>query len=135
MQQIKNTYDNKTTNFAISIPHMRKISRVDEDQYKTIATDFMSNSMGLAYLGNDGRTVMNLGNHTKVAYSVPILLVAGNGGLQVINGYNVANSFNKVYQNQSDTLILNQKDMQKLLVDDGYAKMDLSCLPIMDKTR
>ena len=135
MQQIKNTYDNKTTNFAISIPHMRKISRVDEDQYKTIATDFISNSMGLAYLGNDGRTVMNLGNHTKVAYSVPILLVAGNGGIQVINGYNVANSFNKVYQNQSNTLILNQKDMQKLLVDDGYAKMDLSCLPIIDKTR
>ena len=135
LQQIKDTYNGKSTNFAISIPHMRKIGRVSENQYKTIATDFISNSMGLAYLGNDGRTVMNLGNHTKVAYSTPMLMVAGNGGLQVINGYNVANGFKKVYQNQSDMAILNQKDMQDLLVKDGYAKMDLSCLPIMNRTR
>ena len=91
--------------------------------------------MGLAYLGNDGRSIMNLGNHTKVAYSTPMLFVAGNGGLQVINGYNVANGFKKVYQNQSDMAILNQKDMQDLLVKDGFAKLDLSCLPIMDRTR
>lgn len=91
--------------------------------------------MGLAYLGNDGRTVMNLGNHTKIAYSTPMLQVAGNGGLQVINGYNVANEFKKVYQNQSDITILNQKDMQNLLIKNGYAKMDLSCLPIINKTR
>ena len=62
-------------------------------------------------------------------------ITAGNGGLQVINGYNVANGFKKVYQNQSDMAILNQKDMQDLLVKDGYAKMDLSCLPITDKSR
>lgn len=135
MQQIKDSYNGKSTNFAISIPHMRKIGRIGEDMYKTIATDFVSNSMGLAYLGSDDRTVMNLGNHTKVAYSTPMLMVAGNGGLQVINGYNVVNGFKKVYQNQSDMAILNQKDMQDLLVKDGYAKMDLSCLPIMDRTR
>lgn len=135
LQQIKEIVGNKTSNFAISIPHMRKIARIDNFLYQTLETDFISNSMGLAYLGNDGRTVMNLGNHTKVAYSTPMLMVAGNGGLQVINGYNVANGFKKVYQNQSDMAILNQKDMQDLLVKDGYAKMDLSCLPITDKSR
>ena len=135
LQQIKNTVGNKTSNFAISIPHMRKIARIDSFLYQTLETDFISNSMGLAYLGNDGRTVMNLGNHTKIAYSTPMLQVAGNGGLQVINGYNVANEFKKVYQNQSDITILNQKDMQNLLIKNGYAKMDLSCLPIINKTR
>lgn len=133
MQQIKESY--KNYNLTISMPQMRKIAKIDNDLYQTLTTEFISNSMGLAYMGNDGRTVMNLGNHTKVAYSIPMLMVAGNGGLQVINGYNVANGFKKVYQNQSDMAILNQKDMQDLLVKDGYAKMDLSCLPIIDKTR
>ena len=131
LQQIKEIVGNKTSNFAISIPHMRKIARIDDFLYQTLETDFISNSMGLAYLGNDGRTVMNLGNHTKVAYSTPMLMVAGNGGLQVINGYNVANGFKKVYRHQSELVVLNQKDMQDLLVKDGYAKMDLSCLPII----
>lgn len=114
---------------------MRKIAKIDNDLYQTLTTEFISNSMGLAYLGNDGRTVMNLGNHTKVAYSTPILLVAGNGGLQVINGYNVANGFKKVYRHQSELVVLNQKDMQDLLVKDGFARMNLSCLPITDRTR
>ena len=64
-----------------------------------------------------------------------MLFVAGNGGLQVINGYNVANGFKKVYRHQSELVVLNQKDMQDLLVKDGFAKMDLSCLPITDRTR
>lgn len=133
MQQIKDSYNGKSTNFAISIPHMRKIGRVSENQYKTIVTDFVSNSMGLAYLGSDGRTVMNLGNHRTVPYSTPMLLVEGNGGLQVINGYNVANGFNKVYKNQTPDLFLNKQEMENLLAGDGYAKLDLSCLPIINK--
>lgn len=135
LQQIKDTYNGKSTNFAISIPHMRKIGRIDNFLYQTLETDFISNSMGLAYLGNDGRTVMNLGNHTKVAYSTPMLMVAGNGGLQVINGYNVANGFKKVYKNQTPDVFLNKQEMENLLAGDGYAKLDLSCLPIMDRTR
>ena len=131
MQQIKDSYNGKSTNFAISLPHMRKIGRISENQYKTIATDFVSNSMGLAYLGSDGRTVMNLGNHRLVPYSTPMLLVEGNGGLQVINGYNVANGFNKRYQNQTEDVILDKNSMEKFLYDDGYANIDLSCLPII----
>ena len=133
LQQIKEIVGNKTSNFAISIPHMRKIARIDNFLYQTLETDFISNSMGLAYLGNDGRTVMNLGNHTKVAYSTPMLMVAGNGGLQVINGYNVANGFNKVYKNQTPDLFLNKQEIENLLAGDGYAKLDLSCLPIINK--
>lgn len=111
MQQIKDNYNGKSTNFAISIPHMRKIGRIGEDMYKTIATDFISNSMGLAYLGSDGRTVMDTGNHRLVPYTTPILLVEGNGGLQVINGYNVANAFHKRYQNQAEDVILDKNSM------------------------
>ena len=133
MHDIKKSYKNH--NLTISIPQMRKIAKIDNDLYQTITTEFISNSMGLAYLGNDGRSIMNLGNHTKVAYSTPMLFVAGNGGLQVINGYNVANGFKKVYRHQSELVVLNQKDMQNLLVKDGFAKLDLSCLPIMDRTR
>lgn len=131
MQQIKDNYNGKSTNFAISIPQMRKIGRIGEDMYKTIATDFVSNSMGLAYLGGDGRTVMNLGNHRLVPYSIPMLLVRGNGGLQVINGYNVANGFHKRYQNQTEDVILDKISMEKFLSDDGYANIDLSCFPII----
>jgi hypothetical protein len=40
-----------------------------------------------------------------------------------------------VYRHQSELVVLNQKDMQDLLVKDGFAKMDLSCLPITDRTR
>lgn len=131
MQQIKDNYNGKSTNFAISIPHMRKIGRIGEDMYKTIATDFISNSMGLAYLGSDGRTVMDTGNHRLVPYTTPILLVEGNGGLQVINGYNVANAFHKRYQNQTEDVILDKNSMEKFLYDDGYANINLSCLPII----
>lgn len=131
MQQIKDNYNSKSTNFAISIPHMRKIGRIGEDMYKTIATDFISNSMGLAYLGSDGRTVMDTGNHRLVPYTTPILLVEGNGGLQVINGYNVANAFHKRYQNQTEDVILDKNSMEKFLYDDGYANINLSCLPII----
>ncbi len=131
MQQIKDNYNSKSTNFAISIPHMRKIGRIGEDMYKTIATDFISNSMGLAYLGSDGRTVMDTGNHRLVPYTTPTLLVEGNGGLQVINGYNVANAFHKRYQNQTEDVILDKNSMEKFLYDDGYANINLSCLPII----
>lgn len=135
LQQIKETYKDKNSNFAINIPHMRKIARIDKLLYQTLETDLVSNSMGLAYLGTDGRTVMDLGHHKKIPYNTPMLLLYGNGGLQVINGYNVANGFHKIYENQSAMNVLNQKDMQNLLVKNGYANMDLSCLPIIDKSR
>lgn len=135
MHQVKESYKNKGVNLTITIPYMRQIAKIDNNLYQTLTRNFISNSMGLAYLGNDGRTIMSLGNHTKVAYSTPMLFVAGNGGLQVINGYNVANKFKKDYLIESELVVLNQKDMQDLLVKDGFAKMDLSCLPITDKSR
>ena len=135
IHQVKESYKHKGFNLTFTIPHMRQIARIDNYLYQTLTRNFISNSMGLAYLGNDGRTVMNLGNHTKVAYSTPMLFVAGTGGLQVINGYNVANRFKQEHLIQSELVILNQNDMQNLLVQDGYAKLDLSCLPIIDKSR
>lgn len=118
-------------NFAITIPHMRKVRRIAEKEYETLDCDFVSNSMGLAYFGSDGRSVMDLGNHGLFPYNVPTLFVAGNGGLQVINGTNVANGFNKVYNKQSALKTMTESELQELLSAEGYGVLNLKSLPII----
>lgn len=109
---------------------MRKVRRVGENEYQTLDCDFVANSMGLAYLGSDGRSVMDLGNHRLFPYNVPTLFIAGNGGLQIINGTNVANGFHKVYDKQSSLKTMNEIDLQKLLLNEGYGKLNLQSMPI-----
>lgn len=117
-------------NFAITIPHMRKVCRIGENEYQTLDCDFIANSMGLAYLGSDGRSVMDLGNHRLFPYNAPTLFVSGNGGLQIINGTNVANGFHKVYDKQSVLKTITESELQKLLSEEGYGKLVLNSMPI-----
>ena len=123
----------KSDNFAITIPHMRKVCRIDEKEYQTLDCDFVANSMGLAYFGSDGRNVMDLGNHRLFPYNVPTLFVDGNGGLQIINGTNVANGFNKVYNKQSELKNVTESELQELLSAEGYGILNLKSLPIINQ--
>lgn len=117
-------------NFAITIPHMRKVRRVGESEYQTLDCDFVANSMGLAYFGSDGRSVMDLGNHRLFPYNAPTLFVSGNGGLQIINGTNVANGFHKVYDKQSPLKSISEFELRNLLQKEGYGKLNLKSMPV-----
>ena len=119
-------------NVAITIPHIHKICRISDNEYKLVALDYVSNSMGLAYLSNENKTVMDLGDHSAVYKKFNTIRLNGNGGLQTINDYNVANKFNhNADKNRSDEQILSYQEAQEFLIKEGYGKLELSCLPII----
>ena len=126
LQKTKDAHKNEFSNFAINIPLMRQIMRVDQDNYATSIVNYVSNSMGLAYFGNDGRTIFDIGQHTEVYKLVKTFFIDGNGGLQIINGYNAANKFTKTH-----VLYGNSKFINNIMLKEGYASMDLSCLSII----
>jgi len=118
-------------NVALTIPRIRKIARIAEDQYQSDDSIFASNSIGLAYLSIDGENIMNCGNHRLVPYHYKTVFLDGTGGLQVIHGSNVANGFKKVYDKRSEVRILNEQEMKTLLQSEGYPDMDLKNIPIL----
>lgn len=117
-------------NFAITIPRIRKIMRLSEDTYKTITANYPSNSMGEAYYTNQDKTIMDLGNHVDIHARFPTKRLSGNGGLQIINSYNVANKFEKKNNIRKDQKKLTKKELEELLKKENYSVKDLSCLPI-----
>lgn len=126
LQKTKNLHKNEFSNFAINIPLMRQIMRIGEDNYETSIVNYVSNSMGLAYFGNDGKTIFDVGQHTEVYKLVKTFFIDGNGGLQIINGYNAANKFTKTH-----IICGNNNFMNNILSKEGYSNIDLSCLPII----
>lgn len=131
IERLRKTIDSTNeTNFAITIPKIRKIMRLSNDSYKTITANYPSNSIGLAYFGNDGRTIFDIGQHTEVYKLVKTFFIYGNGGLQIINSYNVANKFEKKNNIKKDQKILTKKELEDLLKKENYSVKDLSCLPI-----
>ncbi len=118
-------------NVALTIPRIRKVARIMENQYQTDHSVFVSNSMGLAYLSVDGENIMNCGNHRLVPYSYRTVFIDGTGGLQVIHGTNVANGFKKVYDKKSQLQILDEKEIRELLQSEGYPEVDLKNIPIL----
>ena len=130
IDRLKNTIDSTDEiNFAITIPKIRKIMRVGEDEYKTVTANYPSNSMGEAYYTNKNKTIMDLGNHTNIHKRFKTKILNGNGGLQIINSYNVANKFEKK-NNYKDKTILKTEQIKELLEKEKYYIGDLSCLPI-----
>ena len=126
LQQVKLNYKKDK---VISFPHIHKLVRTKDDEYKIKELDYLSNSIGLAYVTTSDKTIMDLGIHTKLPKSYDFEILDGNGGLQIINGYNVTNCFDsKVGKNRTDPLTLNKKEMENLLIERKYAKMDLSSL-------
>lgn len=129
LQKIKKNYKE---NIAISIPQAYKLCRTGKNEYKILSFYYISNSMGLGYLSNDGKTIMGLGNHTKVIENNNSILLEGNGGLQILNGYNVSNNYKKREgKKYSKELVYTYDEMKKYLVKENYADMDISCIPII----
>lgn len=129
IEKLQNIYEtSEDINFAISMPMLRKVMRINKNEYKTISFEYplKTHSMGLAYFSNNNKTIMDLGMHTEIAKRVPLKLLEGHGGLQIINGYNVGNVIG------SAKAILNKKDLHKLLLKEGYADLNLSYLPIVE---
>lgn len=118
-------------NFAISMPMLRKVMRINKNEYKTISFEYplKTHSMGLAYFTDTNKTIIDLGIHTTIAKKVSLKLLKGHGGLQIINGYNVGNDIGHA------KVILNKKDLHALLIKEGYADLDLECLPIVTEKK
>lgn len=120
---------------VFSIPRIRKLGRMSENEYQTNYSEFISNSIGLAYLATNGQNVMDCGNHTLVPYNYRMLCLDGVGGLQIISGTNVVNGFNRVYRKQSEKKILDKFQMIDLLESEGYARFNIENLPVMGESR
>ena len=118
-------------NVAFSVPQMRRIAHIAKDKYQTNTCFYVSNSMGLAYLSTKGQNVMDCGNHAHVMYHTPMMCLKGYGGLQVINGTNVANTFKKPHHKQTEPSYFTEKEMLALLKSEGYAKIDIQNIPIV----
>ena len=114
-------------NFVITIPKIRKIMRIDKDRYKTISFIYpkKTHSMGLAYYSNTNKTAMDLGDHTTVYDNYPTKVLNGQGGLQILNGYNVGNSIGNA------RYIMDKNKLYNLLIQENYADLNLEALPIV----
>ena len=126
LQKAKDIYQDDV---VISISHANKICRISENDYRIASFNNISNSMGLAYLSNNNKTIMDLGQHQLIPQRFKIEVLNGNGGLQVINNYNVANSFKS--RSKLKTFTLNYYNMKKHLIKENYGDLDISCLPIL----
>ena len=132
IHKLKSVENLHKSDVAITIPHIHKICRIGEDKYKIVALDYVSNSIGLAYLSNGDKTVIELGDHSRVAKIFDTISLDGNGGLQTINSYNVANKFkHNADRNRSEEYILDQEEVKQFLIKEKYGELDITCLPII----
>ena len=120
---------------AFSIPKMRKLARIGEDEFQTNDSLFISNSMGLAYLSTEGKNVMDCGNHRLVPYHYRMMCIEGQGGLQIINGTNVANSFGRSHYKQTALSYHTEQEMREILKSEGYADLDIHNIPVISEVR
>lgn len=133
--KLKEIYDSNNPYYndvAFSIPKMRKLAHIGKDKFQTNDSLFISNSMGLAYLSTEGKNVMDCGNHRLVPYHYRMMCLDGQGGLQIINGTNVANRFSRTHYKQSETVYYTEQQMRELLNSEGYPELDIQDIPILE---
>ena len=134
VSRLKDIYESNNPyydNVAFSIPKMRKLAHVGKDKFQTNDSLFFSNSMGLAYLSTAGIDVMSLGNHGRMSYKYHMMSIEGVGGLQIINGTNVANSIRTPQYKQSEPKFCNEQEMRAILKSEGYSELDIQNIPII----
>lgn len=127
LMQICNRSDDFFDNVVITIPKIRKVQKISDNEYKTNDSLFISNSIGLAYLSVSGKN-MDLGNHRLIPYHRKFFCLDGTGGIQFIHESNVSNGFHHVYDKNSPICTLTKEQMKNLLRTDGYPDIDLSAL-------
>ena len=130
IERLKEVENTEKDNVVITIPKLRKICRIEENEYKSVCVNYVSNSIGLASLRDDKKTIMDLGNHTTLNKIYKMKSLSGNGGLQVINNYNVSNRYEYKVKDEED-IILGHEEMKSFLVKEGYPEVNLTCLPII----
>ena len=136
VSKLRNIYKSNNTfydNVVFSIPKMRKLAHIEKDRFQTNDSKFISNSMGLAFLSIDGRIVMSCGNHVLVPYKYRMLCLEGFGGLQIINGTNIANSFKKPHYKQTAPIYCTEHKMREILKSEGYPELDIQNIPIVSE--
>lgn len=131
LAEIYNSNNPMYDNVAFSIPKMRKLVHLGQGRFMTNDSLFVSNSMGLAYLSTNGENVMSCGNHRLVPYHYRMMCIDGMGGLQIINGTNVANDFYKPHYKQTEPSYYTEQEMRELLKSEGYPEMDIQDIPIL----
>lgn len=87
----------KYSGTAISLPNIILLQRCEEERYLVYHNCYLSNAIGLAYVSaaDNFVNVIDLGHHGLICENVPLLCLPGQGGIQTINGENVANHFTK----------------------------------------
>ena len=133
LADIYNNNDPFYDNVVFSIPKMRKLAHIAKDRFMTNDSVYISNSMGLAYLSTNGESIKSCGNHGLVPYRYRILCIEGMGGLQIINGTNVANGFHKTHYKQTEPSYYTEQKMRKILKSEGYSEMDIQDIPIVSE--
>jgi hypothetical protein len=112
---------------VISLPQIKIIQRTNKNKFIVKVINHYFNSMGMAYVSNRdiNETIMHLGLHDKVYLKYPTILLSGGGGLQTINGRNVANEIplGRVSRYNDDTL-------RVFLKKNNYPDIDFKCLHI-----
>lgn len=125
LQEVKKNY---IENIVITIPTLYRLCRLSEDKLKVAKIYYPSNSIGLAYLTNEqNKTIMDLGFHDQIIRKLKTIKLSGNGGLQIINNYNVLNQFKNEEVN-----LFNCEDTKKLLIDEGYANLNLNSISALE---
>lgn len=127
IERLKNIEETNNENLVISIPKIRKIIKINENQYKTVSINYLSNSIGLACLRIDGKNIIDLGFHELICKRNKTIKLEGNGGLQIINNYNVSNEFSYKVKDEQE-IILSKEEIEKFLIKENYPKIDISCL-------
>lgn len=112
---------------AISMPRISIIKRISEKQYMLEERTFPAHTIGLAYVTNkeDYRTIMNLGMHTFINETTPMILTAVNltTQLQTINGENEKNALD-----ETNAKTINEVDLDKYLKEWKLGILNLECL-------
>jgi hypothetical protein len=130
IQRLNGFLKDEYVGFAISMPSLCIVKRISDTSYMIEERDFPSNSIGLANITNRGeyKTVMQLGDHTKINKKTPMILTSGLAAkhLQTINGENEANGICEI-----NVKILNKEDLNKYLFDEKFGNLDLDCLRII----
>jgi hypothetical protein len=111
---------------VISIPKILVVKRLGDNVFLKTTRYEPSNSMGLAYVTNKKyKHIHELGDHTKLNQLLPVILLAGYGGLQTINGENIVN------ESWGKSTCVAPEELKKLMEDTGYSSFALNCLNIV----
>jgi hypothetical protein len=115
---------------VITLPQIKIIQRTNKNKFILKKTNSYFSSMGMAYVSNKdiNETIMHLGTHDKVYKKYPTILLSGEGGLQTINGRNVANEIPLGHVSQ-----YNDNTLRAFLRENNYPDIDFKCLHILKR--